>query len=314
MKSRAVMLDRASLDRGDLDLQPLLDLPLKWRLFDKTAPAQLDTHLDDAQIILTNKVVLDRNTLLRHREIRLICVLATGMNNIDLEAAQDLGIQVTNVTGYGTSSVVQHVFMLMLQLVRKQPQYRRAVASGAWSRSEQFCLLDYPISDLASLTLGIIGYGELGHAVAQLAEAFGMSVLISERKGQTPRPGRLRFDEVITTADIISLHCPLTPETTNLIDAQVLQAMRPDAWLINTARGGLVDENALADALDNGSIAGAALDVLSEEPPPADHPLLIQPRDNLIITPHIAWAARSARQKIIELTAENIAAFLQQDR
>lgn len=307
------MLDRASLDRGDLDLQALLTLPLAWTLFDHTTMAQRDAHLDGAQIVLTNKVVIDRPMMARHRQIELICVLATGTNNIDLDAARDFGITVKNVSGYGTSSVVQHVFMLMLELVRRQPEYQQAVAEGAWHRSDQFCLLDFPIEDLATLTLGIVGYGELGRAVAKTAAAFGMDILIAERKGQTPRPGRHPFDTVIAQADIVTLHCPLTAETQNLIDATVLEAMQPTAWLINTARGGLVDETALAHALDQGSIAGAALDVLSQEPPPLDHPLLARPRDNLIVTPHIAWAARSARQKIIALTQQNIVAFLQQN-
>ncbi len=306
---RGVILDLASLDRGDLELGPLLELLPEWGVFDRSPPEQLDDHLAGAAVALTNKVVIDRATMRRHPELRLICVLATGMNNIDLDAATERGIAVKNVTAYGASSVSQHVFMLILMLARQQQRYQWAIERGDWSRGDHFCLLDYPIEDLAGKTLGIIGYGELGRAVARLGEAFGMTPLIAERKGRPPRPGRLPFEQVVAEADVLSLHCPLTPETAGLIDATTLAAMKPTAWLINTARGGLIDEPALARALDRGDIAGAALDVLSEEPPPPDHPLLAL-RDNLIVTPHIAWAARSARQRIIDLTADNIRAFL----
>jgi len=306
---RGVILDLASLDRGDLELGALLELLPQWGVFDRTPPERLDDHLAGAAVALTNKVVIDRATIQRHPELRLICVLATGMNNIDLDAAAERGITVKNVSGYGTPSVSQHVFMLILMLARQQQRYRRAVERGDWSRSDQFCLLDYPIEDLTGKALGIIGHGELGRAVARLGEAFGMTPLIAERKGRQPRPGRLPFERVVAEADVLSLHCPLTPETAGLIDAAVLAAMKPTAWLINTARGGLIDEAALAAALNGGDIAGAALDVLSKEPPPPDHPLLT-PRDNLIVTPHIAWAARSARQRIIDLTADNIRSFL----
>ncbi len=306
---QGVMLDLASLDRGDLDLTELLALLPRWQLHDATGPDELDARLTDAEVVLTNKVVLDRATLERHRHIQLICVLATGTNNIDLDATTELGIAVKNVTGYGTSSVVQHVFALMLALARRLPAQLDAVKRGDWSRSPQFCLLDQPIDDLAGKRLGIVGYGELGRAVARMGECFGMEALIAERRGEPPRPDRLPFEQVIAEADVLSLHCPLTPQTERLIDAEVLAAMQPSAWLINTARGGLIDEAALANALDRGIIAAAALDVLSQEPPPADHPLLA-PRENLIVTPHIAWAARSARQRIVDLTCDNIRAYL----
>jgi len=308
---RGVMLDRASLDRGDLDLTRLLTLLSGWRLHDATPPAKLDAHLDGAEVVLTNKVVLDRATLERHRRLRLVCVLATGTDNVDLDAAAALGITVRNVTAYGTTSVVQHLFALMLALARRLPAQLDAVAAGDWSRSEQFCLLDQPIDDLAGKRLGIIGHGELGQAVARTGECFGMIPLIAERRGEPPRRGRLPFEQVVAKADVLSLHCPLTPQTEKLIDATVLAAMPRHGWLINTARGGLVDEAALANALDRGIIAAAALDVLSQEPPPPDHPLLTPPRENLIVTPHVAWAARSARQRIIDLTCDNIEAYLE---
>ncbi len=307
-----VILDTASLDRDDLDFSPLLDLPVQWTFHRRTSPSQRRDHIADADIVVCNKVVIDAETLEACPGIQLVCVLATGLNNIDLEACTARGIAVKNVRGYGTASVAQHVFSLILTLARSLPQYGEAVARGDWSRSEDFCLLDYPIDDLSEKTLGIVGYGELGRAVATLGEAFGMRIIIAERPGATTcRPGRCSFAETLKNADILSLHCPLTEDNHHLIDAAALAAMKPTAWLINTARGPLVDETALLYALDQGIIAAAALDVLSTEPPPADHPLLQHPRANLLITPHIAWAARSARQNIIRLTAENIRDHLQ---
>lgn len=308
-----VLLDSASLNRDDLDFFPLHALPVQWTIHSHTAPDTLDQHLEDATIVLCNKVIITAETLAKHPHIRLICVLATGMNNIDLDACAVRGVMVKNVQGYGTDSVAQHVFGLLLQLARQFPAYACAVADGRWSHSPDFCLLDFPIVDLTQRTLGIVGYGELGKAVAKLAKAFGMHVVISERPGRTrTRPGRTSFDETLKSVDILSLHCPLDDSNQHLINAATLAAMKPGAWLVNTARGGLVDEKALAHALDNGVIAAAALDVLSQEPPPLDHPLLSPERSNLVITPHIAWAARKARQTIIGLTAENVAQYLRE--
>ena len=305
-----VILDRATLDRNDLDFTQLLALLPSWTLHDQTSPDELDSRLDGTGIILTNKVVLTRETLQRHPDIKLICVLATGTNNVDLAAATELGIEVRNVKGYGTASVTQHVFSLILSLARHLCQYQTAVQEGRWSHSSQFCLLDYPIEDISGKTLGIVGYGELGQAVAGMASAFGLNVMVAERANTPCREGRLPLEQVIAQADIVTLHCPLTAATENMINAETLAAMKTSAWLINTARGPLVDEAALAHALDNGVITAAALDVLSSEPPNPQNPLLNRRRDNLIVTPHIAWAARTARQKIIELTLANIREFL----
>ncbi len=307
---RGVILDQATLDRDDLDFSPLLALLPEWKIYAQTHPDELDARLDDADIILTNKVVLDRATLLRHPSIRLICVLATGTNNIDLAAAQELGITVKNVTAYGTASVTQHVFLLILTLARHQCGYQNAVQQGRWQHSDQFCLLDYPIEDISGKTLGIVGYGELGKSVAATAPAFGLEVLVAERTGRPCRPGRQPLDEVLARADILTLHCPLTADTRQMINRQTLATMKTNAWLINAARGALIDETALAHALDNGIIAAAALDVLATEPPPPNHPLLNKSRSNLIVTPHIAWAARTARQRILELTCDNIQTYL----
>jgi glycerate dehydrogenase len=214
---------------------------------------------------------------------------------VDLDAAARRGIAVCNIRRYATPSVVQHVFALLLSLTRHLSDYQRAVQSGAWQRSGQFCLLDYPIRELGGLTLGIVGYGELGQAVAATAEqAFGMRVLIAQRPGGSAEPGRLPLQQLLPQVDVLSLHCPLTPETRGLIGAEELALMKPDALLINTARGGIINEGALAAALLTGRLGGAGIDVLATEPPGSDSPLLQQPIPNLIVTPHIAWASRQS--------------------
>jgi glycerate dehydrogenase len=244
------------------------------------------------------------------RALKLICVAATGTNNVDLATAKKRDIPVCNVTGYATESVVQHVFMLLLNLVRQMPAYQQALQNGRWQQSAHFCFLEYSIESLSGKTIGIVGYGELGRAVAQMAEHFGMRVLVAQRLHGELVKGRIPLDELLTQVDVVSLHCPLTDETRHLIGARELQLMKPSAILINTARGGIVDENALLDALNNRHIAAAALDVLAEEPPRADHPLLRERRSDLVITPHIAWASRQARQKLIEGIAANIHGWL----
>jgi len=217
---------------------------------------------------------------------------------------------VCNVRGYATPAVVQHVFALILALRTRLVDYRRAVADGRWQRSPHFCLLDYPIRELTGSKLGIVGYGELGKAVARVAEAFGMQVLISQRPGGPERPGRLPLHELLHQVDILSLHCPLTPQTQGLIGGEALKLMRPDALLINAARGGIVDEAALASALRAGRLGGAGIDVLTEEPPLRGSPLLETGVPNLIVTPHIAWASRESRQRLVDEVARNIQAFL----
>lgn len=307
--TRAVLLDLATIDRGDIDLGRLRSLCPHWDLHPRTAPGDTAARIVNAELVVTNKVVLDRDLLSSAPGLRLVCVAATGTNNVDLAAARELGIAVTNVTGYATPSVVQHVFAVMLAHTTRLFEYRQAVAAGAWGRSEQFCLLHYPIRELAGRTLGVIGYGALGQGVARVAAAFGMRVLIAGRPGGPSQPGRTPLAELLAESHVVSLHLPLAENTRNLIGAAELARMRPDSLLINTARGGIVDEAALAEALRAGRISGAAVDVLSVEPPREGNPLLAPDIPNLILTPHIAWASREARQRLIDEVAENIAAF-----
>lgn len=305
-----VFLDRDTVDRGDLDLGPLSRALPDWRLHDFSRPAQVAERLAGASVALTNKVLLNAAALESAPALRLICVTATGTNNVDLEAARQRGITVCNVRGYATPAVVQHVFALILALTTRLLDYQRDVAAGRWQDSPYFCLLDHPIRELAGCSIGIVGYGELGRAVANVATAFGMRVLIAQSRMGTSQAGRLPMDEVLAGADVVSLHTPLTPGTRGMIGAPQLALMKPDALLINTARGGLVDEQALADALRAGRLGGAGIDVLAEEPPRADNPLLAADIPNLVVTPHIAWASREARQRVVNEIAANIQAFL----
>jgi glycerate dehydrogenase len=308
---RGVFLDVDTVDVGDLDRSRLrAELP-GWRWYAVADPTPVEERLDGAQVAVSNKVLLDAQRLARAaaRGLRLVCLAATGTNNVDLEAARRLGVAVANARAYATPAVVQHVFALVLALTTRLPEYRAAVAAGRWSLSQRFCLLDYPIRELAGRTLGIVGYGELGQAVAGVARAFGMEVLVAERRGAAPRPGRVAWEDLLGRVDVLTLHCPLTEETRGLLGDPELARMRPDALLINTARGGIVDESALAAALRAGRLGGAGVDVLSREPPAADNPLLAADVPNLIVTPHTAWASREARQRVLDEIAANVAAF-----
>jgi glycerate dehydrogenase len=306
---KAVFVDLGSLDRDDLDLSAIEQQASDLVCYSASHPDQLSHRLAGAQVVITNKVVLNAELLAALPQLKLICIAATGTNNVDLNAARERGIVVCNCQGYGTGSVVQHTFSLMLALATRLADYSGAVSRGDWCRSEQFCLLDYPIIELQGKTLGIIGYGELGQAVGRIAEAFGMQLLVAARPGTIPRDGRLALSELLPQVDILSLHCPLTEQTQNLIDAAALAQMKPSALLINAARGGIVDELALADALRAGRLAGAGVDVLSVEPPVTDNPLLGGDIPNLIVTPHSAWGSIEARQRIVAQIADNIAAF-----
>jgi glycerate dehydrogenase len=281
-----------------------------WQDHGQTAAGQVVERLRDADVAITNKVRLPGEALAQLPRLRLIATAATGVDNIDTAAARSRDIGVCNVRGYAESSVPEHVFALLFALRRNLFGYRRAARDGRWSRSPFFCLHDYPIEDLAGSTLGIIGGGTLGQAVARLATAFGMRVLVAGQRDTTPRPGRVALEELLRESDAVTLHVPLTPATRHLIGTAELALMKPGAVLINTARGGVVDETALLAALQSGQLAGAALDVLGVEPPPADHPLLIADLPNLIITPHVAWASRQAQQRLADEVIENIAAFL----
>ncbi|MFZ1642116.1 MAG: 2-hydroxyacid dehydrogenase [Candidatus Contendobacter sp.] len=306
-----VFLDRDSLDRGDLDFGGLDRILPNLRYYPATTPDQVAARIEQAEVVISNKVVLDAAAFERAPRLRLICVAATGVNNVDLGAAAARGVTVCNCRGYGTPAVIQHVFALLLALCTRWPDYQQAVRDGRWRRASQFCLLDFPIRELASKTLGIVGYGELGQGVARVAEAFGMRVLVAQRPGTMEvLEDRVPLPVLLPQVDILSLHCPLTPETRGLIGAWELALMRRDAILINTARGGLVDEALLAAALRQGALGGAGVDVLSLEPPVAGNPLLAPDIPNLIVTPHCAWGSRESRQRLVEQLAENIAGFL----
>ncbi|MCY1347407.1 Glycerate dehydrogenase [compost metagenome] len=307
--ARAVFLDHASLDLGDLDMQPLHDAFGELLLHDQTAAGDVAARLQGAQVAISNKVLIDAESIRQCPQLKLILLTATGTNNVDLAAASERGIVVSNCRGYGTPSVAQHTLMLLLNLATRQADYRDAVRAGRWQQSTQFCLLDFPIVELQGKTLGLLGHGELGGAVAKLAEAFGMRVLLGALPGRPPRADRLPLDELLPQVDALTLHCPLTESTRNLIGQRELDLMKPGAFLVNTARGGLVDEQALADTLRRGHLGGAALDVLTVEPPKDGNPLLAPDIPRLIVTPHNAWGSREARQRIVGQVAENAAAF-----
>jgi glycerate dehydrogenase len=307
--TKVVFLDTATMADTDLSL---LQLPgVELCLHDHTSAEQLLTHANAAQVVISNKVALDAKAIAALPELRCILVAATGVNMVDLKAAEAAGIIVCNVQGYAGTAVPQHVFALLLQLTNHIQFYHQAVQHGAWSQSPQFCLHLQPIEELAEKTMALVGFGDLGQATARLAEAFGMKVLIAERSDATEiRPGRTAFETALRQADVVSLHCPLTAATSKLINARTLSWMKSSALLVNTARGGLIDEEALAHALIQGTLAGAALDVLSTEPPAATHPLLNPDVPNLLLTPHVAWASRQAMRRLTMQLAENLQAFL----
>ncbi|GHB73304.1 putative 2-hydroxyacid dehydrogenase [Psychrosphaera saromensis] len=304
-KLTGVFLDVATFGQ-DINLEPLNALPIDWQMHSYSSSDEVLQRCADAQVIITNKVQLDAQTLSQLPELKLICVAATGMNNVDLVAAKSHGITVKNVKNYAGNSVAQLVISLMLELLNNTSKYRERVAQGAWSQSKSFCLLDFPITEVTGRTLGLIGYGTLAKSVEKIALAFDMKVLIAEHKNASVlRQGRTSFDDVIKHSDVISLHCPLTAETTDLISKTELELMKDTAVIINTARGGIINEADLIQALQKNIIAGAALDVVSVEPPPEEHIMLTQ-LDNLIITPHIAWASIEARQRLLNQVSDNI--------
>jgi glycerate dehydrogenase len=306
---RGVFLDIESIHPQDLDLAALRDCLAQWTFFDATPVESIGERIAGAQVVVTNKVPLSGEQLRAAHALRLVCLAATGADRIDVASAQRAGIVVSNARNYATASVAEAVFALLLTLVRQLDSYRRQVAEGLWCKSPHFCLFDTPIEELSGKTLGIIGYGVLGRAVAQRATAFGMRVQVAQRLYGDPVEGRVSLAEMLATSDVVSLHCPLSAVTRNLIGGAELRSMKRSAILINTARGGIVDEQALVTALEQGWIAGAGIDVLSEEPPPPDSPLLKCHSPGLILTPHIAWASRGARQRLVSEIVDNICAF-----
>lgn len=304
-----VVLDGYTLNPGDLSWEPLQALG-RCKIYDRTPLQSIIPRAVHAEIVLTNKIYLARETLIHLPQLRYIGVLATGYNVVDIQAAQEQNIIVTNVPAYSTLSVAQMVFALLLALTQHVTLHDQGVKRGKWSEQLDFCYWDKPMIALEQLTMGIVGIGMIGQAVATLAQAFGMHVLGYQRH---PKPlvgvRWVDLDTLFKESDVLSLHCPLTLETHHLVNAQRLALMKPSALLINTSRGALIDEEALAQALHKGQIAGAGLDVLSVEPPPFQHPLFDAP--NCLITPHIAWATQKARQTLLNKVVENLQAFLQ---
>ncbi|MBF0265531.1 MAG: D-2-hydroxyacid dehydrogenase [Gammaproteobacteria bacterium] len=308
-QQNGVILDLDSLSKNDLDLTEIENSLANWTYYGTTKPNEVVSRIKDTEVIVSNKVVLDHEVLSQAENLKLICIAATGTNNIDLQAANKLNIAVCNITNYATQSVPEHVFRLILSLYGRLSENMEAAVSGRWSESPYFCLLDYLPQDLHGKTMGIIGYGDLGQAVAKIAKNLDMKVLIAKRDKNDNRADRLSLDDLLPQVDILTLHCPLTELNKNLISTRELSLLPNHALLINTARGPLVDEPALLLALQNKDIAGAGLDVLSIEPPPRDHILLRSKLKNLIITPHIAWASLQSRQRLLNQVAENINAF-----
>jgi glycerate dehydrogenase len=300
-----VVLDGYTANPGDISWAPIEAIG-RCTIHDRTDDRDIVPRARDADVVLTNKTVLSRETIESLSRLRCIGVLATGHNVVDAAAARDRGIPVCNVPEYSTPNVAQAVFALLLELTNRTGHHARTVREGRWAACEDFCYWDGELVELAGLTLGIVGYGRIGRAVATIGRAFGMRILHHRRSGGGG-PEAADLDTLLRESDVVTLHCPLTPETRELIDARRLSLMKPTAFLVNTARGALVNEADLAAALDAGRIAGAGLDVLSVEPPPASNPLLSA--RNCIVTPHIAWATRNARLRLLEVTAANLRAF-----
>ncbi|MSU63774.1 MAG: D-2-hydroxyacid dehydrogenase [Pedosphaera sp.] len=305
---KIVVLDGHTLNPGDLSWEPLRALG-ECEIHERSAPGEVVPRSTAASVLITNKVAIAREQIAQLPDLRYIGVTATGYNIVDVAAARERGIDVSNVPTYGTRSVAQMTFALLLELTQHAGDHAKSVRDGRWSRSPDFCYWDHPLIELDGLTMGIIGFGRIGRAVAELALAFGMRVLVATRRTSDLPPGMARadLDDLFRQSDVISLHCPLTPETKNLVNAARLRLMKPTAFLINTSRGPLVEEAALADALNSGRLAGAALDVLAVEPPPVANPLLLA--ENCLITPHIAWATRAARARLMETSIANVRAF-----
>ncbi|HCE38898.1 MAG: glycerate dehydrogenase [Alcanivorax sp.] len=307
---KGVILDSQTLKPSELDFSALENELPHWTYYEQTGPDDVKNRLRDVTVAITNKVVIDEEALAAAPELKLIGISATGTNNVDLDAARRRGVVVCNVSGYGTETVAQHTLALALGLATRWHQYDRDVRQ-AWPRSSMFCRMDYPVFDLNGKTLGLIGHGALGRRVEALAKAFGMRVRVARslRPDAAPDPARAPLEQLLAESDLISLHCPLTEHTDKLVNRDFLAAMKPGAGLINTARGGLVDEPALAEALRAGRLGGAALDVLGQEPPPADHPLLAADLPNLIITPHSAWVSTESRQRLLDGVVANVRAW-----
>ena len=308
---KAVFLDFATMGDDDLNLSGLTSALPGIEFYATSSREEVARRIEGAEFIIANKSRLDAAVLSQAKSLRYVGLAATGSDNVDLDFARDAGIAVTNIRGYCTQSVVEHVFGVMFMLTHSLHRHHQAVASGRWQASDTFALIDYPIRELSSMTLGVVGFGELGSNVARTAEQFGMQVVVARRIGTQARAGdgRVPIEQLLKVADVVSLHCPLNDATRGMMSADAFRLMRNDAILINTARGALVESAALVAALKSGEIAGAAIDVLAEEPPVNGDPLLDYRGDNLVLTPHIAWATRKARQRAVDELSRNIVAF-----
>ena len=307
---KGVALDTRSFDRGDIDLSPLNSLPVEWTWHPSTTPDQASSRVEGCQIVITNKVVVDRSILDANPQLQLVLIAATGTDNVDVAECTHRDITVCNVRHYATPAVVQHTIALMLNLLTSQPRYIDDVSQGAWQNSDVFCLLDHPILEVEGKTLGIVGYGTLGQRVAEVGRALGMEVVLAQRPGTEPGSDRLPFDEFLETCDVISLHCPLNENTRNLFSEQEFRKMKSSAFIINTARGAIIDSVALINALEQGEIGGAGIDVLDREPPVSGHPLVSANLPNLLVTPHNAWGTRESRQRLVNILGSNLEAWL----
>lgn len=299
----------------DLDFGKLESVAEEWTYHDNTSAHQIAERIAGMDVVLVNKVVLNRQAIEAAEHLKLICVSATGTNNVDLDAAAERGIPVCNVVGYATDSVAQHSIALMLGLATRWHTYFQDVRSGKWSQSRQFCLGSHPVVELAGKKIGVVGFGALGQKVAQIADALGMEVILAPSlsgrdHGDTPYT-RLPMEKLLPQVDVLSIHCPLSEKSRDLIAAPELAQMKASAFIVNTARGGIVNEPDLIDALKNRRIAGAGFDVLESEPPSITNAMLDPLIPNLILTPHSAWVSREARQRLLDGVADNIAAFAQ---
>jgi len=311
MKVKIVVLDGYALNPGDLSWSHMQELG-ELTVYDRTPVEQVFQRAKDATIVLTNKTPLSSDVIKKLPSLKYIGVLATGYNIVDVDAAKEKGVPVTNVPGYGPKSVAQLTFALLLELCHHVQRHSDAVMQGKWSRSADWCFWDYPLIELAGKTIGIIGFGTIGQQVANIASAFDMQIIAHSRT-QTDQSHRNNFrwvttNELLSESDVVSIHCPLTAETKGLINRDTLQRMKRSAFLLNTSRGPIIVDKDLADALNSDVIAGAGIDVLSVEPPPADNPLF--KTKNCLITPHLAWATKEARTRLMNKVAENISAFL----
>ena len=305
-----VVLDSHTLNPGDLDWGPLRSLGT-CRIYDRTAREDILRRSSEADVLLTNKTPVTRSVIAGCPQLRYIGVLATGYNIVDIEAARERGIPVCNVPTYGTLSVAQMTLAHLLHFTLHVADHAASTRRGEWSRSQDFCYWRFPLIEVAHLTLGVVGYGRIGQATARAAAALGMKILAFDPEVEKLPDGlaeAVPLDELFGRSDVVSLHCPLTALTSGIVSRERLGLMKPTAFLINTSRGGLIDEQALADALNAGRIAGAGLDVLTAEPPPEDH-VLLQAR-NCFVTPHIAWATRAARERLLRAVVDNIRAFM----